>query len=189
VVIIPIYRKEEDLTQIAEKMNPIMDELRTLGITVKFDDDDKYKPGYKFAEYELKGIPIRLGIGMRDLENGTIEIARRDTLTKESRPIEGIAEYIKTLLEEIQQSIYDKALKFQEENTFVVETWDEFKDQIEKGGFVIAHWDGTEETEEKIKQETKATIRCIPLNSIEMSGKCVYSGNDSPKQVVFAKAY
>ncbi len=189
VVIVPIYRQEEDLVKIVEKINPIMEELKSLGITVKFDDDDKYKPGYKFAEYELQGIPVRLGIGMRDLENGTIEVARRDTLTKETKPIDGIANYIKDLMNEIQQSIYDKALKFQQENTFVVETWDEFKSQIEIGGFVVAHWDGTAETEEKIKQKTKATIRCIPLNSIEMAGKCIYSGNDSPKQVVFAKAY
>lgn len=189
VVIVPIFRSDEDLSAIREKIDPIIDELKSLGISVKFDDDEKYKPGYKFAEYELKGIPVRLGIGKRDLENGTIEIARRDTLEKESRPIEGIAEHIKGLLDKIQQSIYDKALNFQEENTFTVETWDEFKAQIEKGGFVVAHWDGTAETEEKIKQETKATIRCIPLNSIEMMGKCIYTGNDSPKQVVFAKAY
>ncbi len=189
VVIVPIYRKDEDLATITEKIDPIIGELKALGISVKFDDDDKYKPGYKFAEYELKGVPVRLGIGMRDLENGTIEIARRDTLTKETRPIVGITNYIKVLLDEIQQSIYDKAFKFQEENTFTVETWEGFKTQIEKGGFVVAHWDGTAETEEKIKQETKATIRCIPLNSIEMMGKCIYTGNDSPKQVVFAKAY
>ncbi len=189
VVIVPIFRTLEDLAKIIEKIDPIIDELKSLGISVKFDDDDKYKPGYKFAEYELQGVPIRLGIGNRDLENGTIEVSRRDTLTKESRSIDGIAEYIKDLLDEVQQSIYDKALKFQQENTFTVETWNEFKDQIEKGGFVVAHWDGTAETEEKIKQETKATIRCIPLNSIDMAGKCVYSGNDSPKQVVFAKAY
>jgi prolyl-tRNA synthetase len=132
---------------------------------------------------------VRLAIGMRDLENGTVEIARRDTLSKETRQIEGIAEYIKDLMDEIQRSIYDKALKFRDENTFAVETWDEFKEQIDKGGFVLAHWDGTAETEEKIKQETKATIRCIPLNSIEMTGKCVYSGNESAKQVVFARAY
>jgi prolyl-tRNA synthetase len=132
---------------------------------------------------------VRLAIGMRDLENGTIEIARRDTLTKETRQIEGVAEYIKDLMDEIQQSIYDKALQFREENTFSVETWEEFKEQIEKGGFVIAHWDGTAETEEKIKQETKATIRCIPLNSIEMAGECIYSRKESAKRVVFAKAY
>ena len=189
VVIVPIYRKEEDLAQITEKVNLIIDELKSLGISVKYDDDDKYKPGYKFAEYELKGVPVRLGLGMRDLENGTIEIARRDTLEKETREIEGIAEHIKNLLDEIQQTIYEKALKFREENTFLVDDWEEFKKQIEAGGFVFAHWDGTAETEEKIKQETKATIRCIPLNSIEQAGKCVYSGKESAKRVVFAKAY
>jgi prolyl-tRNA synthetase len=189
VVIVPIFREPKDLAEIFEKINPIMEELKSLGITVKFDDDDKYKPGYKFAEYELQGIPVRLAIGMRDLENGTIEIARRDTLTKETREIEGVAAYIKDLMDEIQQSIYDKALNFREENTFSVDTWEEFKEQIEKGGFVLAHWDGTAETEEKIKQETKATIRCIPLNSIEMAGECIYSGKESAKRVVFAKAY
>ncbi len=189
VVIVPIFRAEEDLAKIREKVDPIIAELKSLGISVKFDDDDKYKPGYKFAEYELKGVPVRLGIGMRDLENGTIEVARRDTLEKKSHPIKGIADVIVKLMDEIQASIYNKALNFQEENTFIVETWEEFKSQIKKGGFVIAHWDGTAETEEKIKQETKATIRCIPFNSIEMMGKCIYSGNDSPKQVIFAKAY
>ncbi len=143
----------------------------------------------KFAEYELKGVPVRLGLGMRDLENGTIEIARRDTLEKETREIDGISEHIKNLLIEIQQNIYDKALKFREENTFLADDWEEFKNRIEGGGFVFAHWDGTAETEEKIKQETKATIRCIPLNSIEQAGKCIYSGEDSAKRVVFAKAY
>ena len=189
VVIVPIYREESDLEKIKDKINPVIDELKSKGISVKIDDDDKYKPGYKFAEYELKGVPVRLGIGMRDLENGTIEVARRDELSKESLPIEGIADHIENLLEEIQQNIYDKALDFREENTFSVDTWDEFKDQIEKGGFVLAHWDGTAETEEKIKQETKATIRCIPLNSIEMAGECVYTGKESAKRVVFAKAY
>ncbi len=189
VVIVPIYRNEEDLPKIVEKINPIIEELKLNGITVKFDDDDKYKPGWKFAEYELKGVPVRLAIGMRDIENGTIEIARRDTLEKETREIEGIAEYIVELLDEIQQNIYDKALNFREENTFVVDDWEKFKKQIEDGGFVLAHWDGTAETEEKIKQETKATIRCIPLNSIEEAGKCVYSGETSAKRVVFAKAY
>ena len=189
VVIVPIYRKEEDLAQITEKVNSIIDELKSLGISVKYDNDDKYKPGYKFAEYELKGVPVRLGLGMRDLENGTIEIARRDTLEKETREIEGIAEHIKNLLNEIQQNIYEKALKFREENTFLVDDYEEFKKQVEAGGFVYAHWDGTGETEEKIKQETKATIRCIPLNSIEQAGECVYSGKESAKRVVFAKSY
>ncbi len=189
VVIVPIYRAEEDLAKITEKVNSIIDELKTLGISVKYDDDDKYKPGYKFAEYELKGVPVRLGLGMRDLENGTIEIARRDTLEKETREIDGIAGHIKNLLDEIQQNIYDKALKFREENTFLVDDYEEFKKQIEAGGFVYAHWDGTAETEEKIKQETKATIRCIPLDFSEETGKDVFSGAESKGRVVFAKNY
>lgn len=189
VVIVPIFREQVDLAKLNEKINPLVEELKSKGISVKVDDDDKYKPGYKFAEYELQGVPVRLGIGMRDLENGTVEIARRDNLTKESRSLEGIAGHIENLLGEIQQNIYDKALKFRDENMFEVDTWEDFKTQIEQGGFVLAHWDGTAETEEKIKQETKATIRCIPLNSIEMAGKCVFSGNDSAKRVVFAKAY
>ena len=189
VVIVPIYRAEEDLAKITEKIEPIMGELKALGISVKFDDDDKYKPGYKFAEYELRGVPVRLAVGMRDLENGTIEIARRDSLSKESRPMAGIADHIKNLLDEIQTNIYQKALKFREDNTFVVDKWEEFKEQIEKGGFILAHWDGTAETEEKIKEETKATIRCIPFNAPEEEGKDVYSGKPSNKRVVFARAY
>jgi len=189
VVIVPIFRKDEDLVEIKKKIDPVIEKLKSLGVSVKFDDDDKYKPGYKFAEYELKGVPIRLGIGKRDLENGTIEVARRDTLSKETFPIEGVEEKIVKLLDEIQESIYNKALDFRESNTFIVDTWDEFKEQVEKGGFIMAHWDGTDETEEKIKQETKATIRCIPLNSMDMAGECVYSGKESAKRVVFAKAY
>lgn len=189
VVIIPIHRNEEDLAKISEAVNPIFEALKAKGISVKYDDDDKQRSGWKFAEYELKGVPVRLGLGMRDLENGTIEVARRDNLTKESKPIEGIADYVQNLLDEIQTNIYDKALKFREENTFVVDTWEDFKSQVEKGGFILAHWDGTSETEEKIKEETKATIRCIPFNSTEEAGKCVYSGNESAKRVVFAKAY
>ncbi len=189
VVIVPIYRAEEDLATIAEKVAPIIAELKSKGISVKFDDDDKYKPGYKFAEYELRGVPVRLGIGMRDLENGTIEVARRDTLSKESRPIDGIADYIVDLLDEIQTNIYQKALKFREENTFKVDSWEEFKEQIEKGGFILAHWDGTSKTEEKIKEETKATIRCIPFDAETEEGKDVYSGAPSKQRVVFARAY
>lgn len=189
VVIVPIYRDEEGLRQISEKVEGIVKELKAKGISVKFDNDDKQKPGFKFAEYELKGVPVRLGLGMRDLENGTVEVARRDTLTKESRSIEGIADYVANLLDEIQANIYQKALKFREENTFKVETWEEFKEQIEKGGFISAHWDGTAETEEKIKQETKATIRCIPLDAAEEEGKCIYSGEKSSKRVLFARAY
>jgi len=189
VVIVPIYKTPEDLAVISEKVNPIFEDLKAAGISVKYDDSDHQRSGWKFAEYELRGVPVRLGMGMRDLENGTVEVARRDNLTKETQPLEGIVEHIKTLLDDIQQNIYDRALAFREDNTFTVETWDEFKDQIEKGGFIMAHWDGTAETEEKIKDETKATIRCIPLNSIEQSGKCVYSGKESAKRVLFARAY
>jgi len=189
VVIVPIHKTPEDLAAISEKVNPIFEQLKTAGISVKYDDDDKQRSGWKFAEYELKGVPVRLGMGMRDLENGTVEVARRDTLTKESRPLDGIVDHIKSLLDEIQANVYQKALKFREENTFKVDTWDQFKDQIEKGGFLLAHWDGTAETEEKIKDETKATIRCIPLDAEMEPGKCVYSGDASNKRVIFARAY
>jgi prolyl-tRNA synthetase len=189
VVIVPIYKGAEDLAKISERVNSLFEELKAKGISVKYDDSDNQRSGWKFAEYELRGVPVRLGIGMRDLENGTIEVARRDTLTKESRPLEGVADHVAALLDEIQANIYEKALKFREENTFVVDTWDEFKQQIEKGGFIMAHWDGTPETEEKIKEETKATIRCIPFNSVEQAGECVYSGKPSAKRVVFARAY
>lgn len=189
VVIVPIYKSPEDLAKISEKVEPIVAEFKAAGISVKYDDDDKQRSGWKFAEYELRGVPVRLGLGMRDLENGTIEVARRDTLTKESQPIDGIVSRVRSLLDEIQQSIYDRALNFREENTFIIDTWEQFKDQIEKGGFLMAHWDGTAETEAAIKDETKATIRCIPLNSTEESGKCVYSGKESNKRVVFARAY
>ena len=189
VVIIPIYKTLEELAVISERVNPLFEELKAAGISVKYDDSDNQRSGWKFAEYELKGVPIRLGLGSRDLESGTIEVARRDTLSKESQPIEGIVEHVKALLDEIQTNIYQKALAFREENTFLVDTWDEFKAQIERGGFVMAHWDGTAETEEKIKEETKATIRCIPLISTMESGKCIYSGAESSKRVVFAKAY
>jgi prolyl-tRNA synthetase len=189
VVIVPIYKSPEDLATISAKVDPLMDELKAAGISVKYDDNDNQRSGWKFAEYELKGVPVRLGIGMRDLESGTVEIARRDTLTKESRSLEGIAPHISSLLDEIQANIYQRALKFREDNTFPVDTWDEFKEQIEKGGFISAHWDGTAETEEKIKDETKATVRCIPLLGAAEVGKCVYSGKDSSKRVIFARAY
>ncbi len=189
VVIVPIYKTPEDLARISEKANPIFEELRAAGISVKYDDDDKQRSGWKFAEYELRGVPVRLGMGMRDLENGSIEVARRDNLTKESRPLEGIVDHVKALLDEIQENIYQRALKFRDDNTFRVDTWDEFKEQIELGGFILAHWDGTAETEEKIKDETKATIRCIPLDAPEEAGKCVYSGAPSNKRVIFARAY
>ena len=189
VVIVPIYKGEDDLAKISERVDPIFEELKAKGISVKYDDDDKQRSGWKFAEYELRGVPVRLGLGMRDLENGTVEVARRDTLTKESRPLEGIAEYVAGLLDEIQASIYRKALAFREENTHRVDTWDEFKDQIEKGGFILAHWDGTGETEEKINEETKATIRCIPFDAEPEEGTDVFSGRPSKQRVVFARAY
>ena len=189
VVIIPIHKTPEDLAKISEKVNPIVEALKSKGISVKYDDSDNQRSGWKFAEYELKGVPVRLGLGMRDLENGTVEVARRDTLTKESQPIENIAEHIADLLDAIQINIYQKALKFREANTFKVDSWEDFKVQIEKGGFIEAHWDGTSETEEKIKAETKATIRLIPLDAPDDAGKCVFTGEPSPKRVVFARAY
>ena len=189
VVIIPIYRNPEDLATVSAAVDPIVAELKAAGISVKYDDSDNQRSGWKFAEYELKGVPVRLALGMRDLDAGTIEVARRDTLTKESRAIEGITDHIRSLLDEIQANIFEKALAFREENTHSVDTWDEFKVQIEKGGFLLAHWDGTAETEEAIKQETKATIRCIPLDAVEEAGKCIFSGALSNRRVVFARAY
>lgn len=189
VVIVPIYKSPEDLAAISEKVEPIVKELKAAGISVKFDDSDNQRSGWKFAEYELRGVPIRLGLGMRDLENGTIEVARRDTLTKESMPIDGVAESVKILLDKIQASVYQRALEFRDTNTFPVDDWDEFCDRVEKGGFVLAHWDGTSETEEQIKEKTKATIRCIPLNAPVEDGKCILTGNASDKRVLFAKAY
>ncbi len=190
VVIVPIYKGEEQLKVINEKVEVIKAKLEAKGISVKYDNRDTQKPGWKFAEYELKGVPVRLAIGNRDIENGTIEIARRDTLEKEVISQEGIDEYIFKLLNEIQHNIYNKALKFREENTHKADTYEEFKDIIEnKGGFVLAHWDGTPETEQKIKEETKATIRVIPLDAPEEEGKCIYTGKPSNKRVLFAKAY
>lgn len=188
-VIIPIYTKEEQLSRISEKANAIKVALETKGISVKYDDRDIYKPGWKFSEYEFKGIPVRLAIGPRDLENGTIEIARRDTMKKEIIPIEGIENYIVNLLSDIQNNIFNRALKMRKEKTHEVNTWDEFKEKVKVGGFIYAHWDGTKETEDKIKEETKATIRAIPLNNPQEKGKCVYSNKPSKERVVFAKAY
>ncbi len=190
VVIVPIYKNTEQLDQITEKAKELMAQLRAKGISVKYDGRDTHRPGNKFAEYELKGVPVRLAIGPRDLEQGNVELARRDTLEKRIYPQEGIAEIISNILDEIQKNMYDKALKFRGENTYKVDTYDEFKDIIEnKGGFVLAHWDGTNETEEKIKAETKATIRCIPLDAVEEEGKCIFTGKPSKRRVLFAKAY
>ena len=192
VVIVPIYRGEDELALISVKAKEIMTDLRKAGISVKYDDRDTQKPGWKFAEYELKGVPVRIALGPRDLENKTLEIARRDTLTKESFQWEDmpIAEKIGGLLEEIQDGIYQKAFDFRKENTTEVNSWEEFKQVLEdKAGFLSAHWDGTPETEDKIKELTKATIRCIPLDQVPEQGVCVYSGRPSSGRVLFAKAY
>ena len=190
VVIIPIYKNMEQLSAISEKAEKIKAGLEAIGISVKYDDRDNNKPGWKFADYELKGVPVRLAVGPRDIENGTVEIARRDTLAKEVIPMEIINEHILKLLEDIQINIYNKALNFRKENTFYLDTWADFKDILNnKGGFIMAHWDGTSETEEKIKEETKATISCIPFDSPEEEGRCIYSGKPSKKRVLFAISY
>ena len=189
VVIVPIYRKPEQLAAVGEKADEIIKELKAKGISVKFDDRDTFKPGYKFAEWEMKGVPVRLAIGPRDLENGTVEVARRDTLEKEVLQMTGIAEKIEHLLEKIQDNIYQKALSFRDEMTTSADTWDEFAEKIEKGGFVWAHWDGTPETEQIIKEKTKATIRLIPIDKEKEAGKCIYSGEPSEQRVVFARSY
>lgn len=189
VVIVPIFKKQDQLDALMEKLNPVADELKKLGIRVKVDASDKATPGFKFAEYELKGVPLRLAMGGRDLENGTIELARRDTMTKETVSFDGIVETIQSLLKEIQDNIYQKALNFRLENTREVNTWEDFKEEIKKGGFLLCHWDGTPETEEKIKAETKATIRCIPLEGDKTPGTCIYTGKPSSQRVIFAIAY
>ena len=189
VVIVPIYRNDEQLEKIKEIVLEIKSSLEQRNITVKFDDRDTHKPGWKFAEYELKGVPVRLAIGMRDVENGTIEVARRDTLEKETLKVENIDVQVEDLLNKIQKNLFDKANDFREENTFKADSYQEFKELIEKGGFVYAHWDGTSETEEIIKNETKATIRCIPETSEINEGKCVFSEKKSKQRVLFAKAY
>ena len=189
VVIIPIYRSEEQLNQIRQKVDGIVANLKKLGISVKFDDADNRKPGWKFANYELKGVPVRLAMGGRDLENNTIEVMRRDTLEKETVSCDGIETYVQKLLEEIQKNIFLKALKRREERTITVDTYDEFKEKIEQGYFIMAHWDGTPETEERVKNETKATIRCLPLNGDMTPGKCMVTGKPSARRVLFARAY
>ena len=189
VVIVPIYRSAEQLTQISEKVAGIVAKLKALGISVKYDDADNKKPGWKFAEYELKGVPVRLAMGGRDLENNTIEVMRRDTLEKETITCDGIEEYVKNLLEEIQANIFKKAYDHREANIINVDTYEEFKEKIEDGVFIMAHWDGTPETEELIKNETKATIRCIPLAGDKTPGKCMVTGKPSACLVLFARAY
>ncbi|GET31274.1 proline--tRNA ligase [Prolixibacter bellariivorans] len=190
VVIVPIYKKAEQLAEVSAKVKEIMARLRKRGITVRYDDRDSQRPGWKFAEYEMKGVPVRLAIGPRDLENGTVEVARRDTLEKSVQSLENIDQYVEDLLTEIQNNIYQKAWNFRKENTVKVDTYDEFKEVLNtKGGFILAHWDGTPETETRIKEETKATIRCIPFEGEEEEGKCIVTGKPSKRRVLFALAY
>ena len=189
VVIVPIYKNNEQRDQITAHIEPILTKLKEMGISVKYDDADNRRPGFKFADYELKGVPVRLAIGARDIENGTVEIMRRDTLEKSEAPLEGIEMRVRDLLEEIQENIFRKALAHRESMTRTVDTYDEFKAEIEKGGFILAHWDGTEETEQKIKEETKATIRCIPLDGDTTPGKCMVTGKPSMQRVIFARNY
>lgn len=190
VVIVPIHRNEEQLNAISELADALIFQLKKLGISVKFDDRTEYKPGWKFNEYELKGIPVRVTIGPKDLENKQVEIARRDTLEKHQHSVDGLAEHIQDLLKEIQQNIFNKAKSHRDSLITEVNSYEEFKKVLdEKGGFISAHWDGSLEVEEKIKAETKATIRCIPLDAKEEEGVCIYSGNPSKRRVLFARAY
>jgi prolyl-tRNA synthetase len=189
VVIVPIYKGNEQLEAVSKVANKVKKSLEEKGISVKFDNRDTHKPGWKFAEYELKGVPLRLALGTRDLENGTIEVARRDTLEKETYQITDIENKVEHLLSQIQDNLYKKALTFREEKTYKADSKEEFKKLIEKGGFVYAHWDGTSETEALIKEETKATLRCIPLQAKKESGICLFSGKSSDQRVLFAKAY
>ena len=189
VVIVPIYRGEEELDAVSVVAKQLVADLRAQGVRVKYDDRDTYKPGWKFNEYELKGVPLRVAIGPRDLANGVVELARRDTLTKETVPVEGLAASVPGRLAEIQQAMYDRALAYREANMHVVDSWAEFESALDAGGFVSAHWDGTPETEERIKELTKATIRCIPLHNVLEDGVCVLTGAPSKQRVLFARAY
>ena len=190
VVIIPIYKSEEQLNQITEKVQPLIQKLKAKGISVKYDDDDSKRSGWKFNEYEVKGVPVRIAIGPRDLENNHAEVCRRDTLAKTNMPLDTLDVEVEKLLAEIQQSLFDRTVKFREENTRKADTWDEFVDILDnKAGFVYAHWDGTPETEELIKEKAKATIRCIPFNNPLEEGKCILTGKPSKQRVLFARAY
>ena len=189
VVIVPIYKDAEGLAKISEKVDSIVKNLRAKGISVKYDDADNKRPGFKFADYEVKGVPVRLAIGSRDLENGTVEVMRRDTLEKETLPLEDIEETVANLLEDIQKNLLEKARKYRDEMTTTADTYEEFKEKIENGGFILAHWDGTPETEELIKEETKATIRCIPFEGDTTPGVCMVTGKPSARRVIFARSY
>jgi prolyl-tRNA synthetase len=189
VAIVPIAKSGEQLDAIRAYVEPTLKALRAKGITVKFDDDDTKKPGWKFAEYEFKGCPVRMAIGPRDMENGTVEVARRDTMEKQVMLMTDIADKVEHLLQAIQENLYQKALAMRERSTRAVNTYDEFKVAIEEGGFILAHWDGTAETEERVKDETKATIRCIPLDGDTTPGHCMVTGKPSARRVIFARAY
>jgi prolyl-tRNA synthetase len=189
VVIVPIYRGEQELAQVEAVAKELQAQLRAAGIRVKYDGRDTHKPGWKFNEYELKGVPVRIAIGPRDVANGVVEVARRDTLSKESLPMEGLAATVSVLLEEIQANLFAKAVAYRNSTTKSVDTWEAFEEALDAGGFVMAHWDGTPETEEKIKERTKGTIRCIPLDSPEEVGACILTGNPSSRRVAFARAY
>ncbi len=190
VVIVSIFKGDEQKKLIDAKVNEIVKELKELGIRVKYDDSDNTRPGWKFAEYEMKGVPVRLALGARDLEQGVVEVARRDTKEKRSVSLEGIAGYVQSLLKEIQDNLFNKARAFRDEHITQADNWDEFVQLLdEKGGFISAHWDGTAETEEAIKEKTKATIRCIPLNNPKENGNCIFSGKPSTQRVLFARAY
>ena len=189
VVIVPVYKNSEQLAQITESVMPIVSRFKELGISVKYDDAENKRPDFKFADYELKGVPVRLVIGARDLEKGVVEVMRRDTLEKHEAPLAGIADYVNTLLEEIQQNIYDKAAKLRAERTYICDSYDDFKARIDDGGFFLCHWDGTTETEERIKAETKATIRCIPLDGDDTPGVCMVTGRPSKRRVIIARNY
>ncbi|MCM1491006.1 MAG: proline--tRNA ligase [Muribaculum sp.] len=189
VVIVPIYKDAEGLAKISERVESIVKNLRAKGVSVKYDDADNKRPGFKFADYEVKGVPVRLAIGARDLENGTVEVMRRDTLEKETLPLEGIEDTVVKLLEDIQSNLLVKARKYRDEMTTTADTYEEFKEKLEKGGFILAHWDGTPETEEKIKEETKATIRCIPFEGDTTPGVCMVTGKPSARRVIFARSY
>jgi prolyl-tRNA synthetase len=192
VVIVPIYKNAEQLSAIDAKVESIVSKLRDMGVSVKYDNADNKRPGFKFADYELKGVPVRLVMGGRDLENNTMEVMRRDTLEKQTVSCDGIEAYVQNLLEEIQNNIFQKALDYRLSHTTKVDTYEEFKEKIEEGGFILAHWDGTPETEERIKEETKATIRCLPLEADEESlqpGVDMVTGKPSARRVLFARAY